>query len=269
MRSKELWLVLASLTVVAGVIALAGGAAAHRSAVARPLLVAVPQAKARVSPLPTSQCLATIGIHCYSPGQFEKAYNLAGLHAAGIDGRGETIAIVDSFGSPTIAERPARVRPGILESASGSGIPADPAIAQDPNLTIIAPAGAIPPFDPTNDDMVGWAEETTLDVEWAHVMAPKANILLVETPVSETEGVTGLPGDRQGRELRHRPSPRERDLAELRRDRGDVPEHADPTEPPDRVPERAEATTSPCSARRATPARPTSSSTSRTSTRCR
>ena len=41
--------------------------------------------------------------------------------------------------------------------------------------------------------MVGWAEETTLDVEWAHVMAPKANILLVETPVSETEGVQGFP----------------------------------------------------------------------------
>ena len=51
----------------------------------------------------------------------------------------------------------------------------------------------MPPFDPTNSDMVGWAQETTLDVEWAHVIAPKANILLVETPVSETEGVTGFP----------------------------------------------------------------------------
>jgi subtilase family serine protease len=38
-----------------------------------------------------------------------------------------------------------------------------------------------------------WAEETTLDVEWAHVFAPGAKILLVETPVSETEGVTGFP----------------------------------------------------------------------------
>jgi hypothetical protein len=193
MRSKELWLVLASLTVVAGVIALAGGAAAHRSAVARPLLVQVPQAKARVSPLPTSQCVATIGIHCYSPGQFEKAYNLAGLHAAGIDGRGETIAIVDSFGSPTIQNDLHAFDQAFANPPAGSGIPADPAIAQDPNLTIIAPAGAIPPFDSSNDDMVGWAEETTLDVEWAHVMAPKADILLVETPVSETEGVTGFP----------------------------------------------------------------------------
>ena len=41
--------------------------------------------------------------------------------------------------------------------------------------------------------MAGWAGETTLDVEWAHVFAPGANILLVETPVSETEGVHGFP----------------------------------------------------------------------------
>ena len=41
--------------------------------------------------------------------------------------------------------------------------------------------------------MVSWAGETTLDVEYAHTIAPGANILLVETPVSETEGVTGFP----------------------------------------------------------------------------
>ena len=41
--------------------------------------------------------------------------------------------------------------------------------------------------------MGGWAGETTLDVEYAHALAPGANILLVETPVSETEGVTGFP----------------------------------------------------------------------------
>ena len=35
--------------------------------------------------------------------------------------------------------------------------------------------------------------ETSLDVEYSHAMAPGANILLVETPVAETEGVTGLP----------------------------------------------------------------------------
>ena len=40
--------------------------------------------------------------------------------------------------------------------------------------------------------MTGWAEETSLDVEYSHAMAPGANILLVETPVDETEGVQGF-----------------------------------------------------------------------------
>jgi hypothetical protein len=41
--------------------------------------------------------------------------------------------------------------------------------------------------------MVGWAVETSLDVEYAHAMAPGAKILLVETPVAETEGIVGFP----------------------------------------------------------------------------
>ena len=53
--------------------------------------------------------------------------------------------------------------------------------------------GNIPPFDPTNATQVGWAEETTLDVEYAHSIAPGAKIVLAETPVAETEGVTGFP----------------------------------------------------------------------------
>ena len=51
----------------------------------------------------------------------------------------------------------------------------------------------MPAYDPNNSDMVGWAGETTLDVEYAHAIAPGASILLVETPVSETEGVHGFP----------------------------------------------------------------------------
>ena len=41
--------------------------------------------------------------------------------------------------------------------------------------------------------MASWAGETTLDVEYAHAVAPKAGILLVETPVAESEGETGFP----------------------------------------------------------------------------
>ena len=41
--------------------------------------------------------------------------------------------------------------------------------------------------------MSGWAGETDLDVQYAHAMAPGANILIVATPVSETEGTVGMP----------------------------------------------------------------------------
>ncbi len=159
---------------------LLAGVAASPVIAAAPLIHNVPQVGNLATPPTTSQCLTLFGIHCYQPAQFVKAYDLAPLHSHGIDGRGETIAIVDSFGSPTIAN-------DLHVFDQTFGLP-DP-----PSLKIIAPAGPIPPFDPTNSDMVGWAEETTLDVEWSHVFAPGANILLVETPVSETEGVTGFP----------------------------------------------------------------------------
>lgn len=131
-------------------------------------------------PPTTAYCLANFGLHCYQPFQLAKAYNLNPLHEAGIDGRGTTIVIVDSFGSPTIQN-------DLHVFDQTFGIP-DP-----PSLSILQPAGPVPTFDPTNGDMLNWASETTLDVEWAHVFAPGAAIVLVETPVSETEGVQGFP----------------------------------------------------------------------------
>jgi subtilase family serine protease len=41
--------------------------------------------------------------------------------------------------------------------------------------------------------MLAWGEETSLDVEYAHAMAPAARIVLLETPVAETEGTAGFP----------------------------------------------------------------------------
>jgi subtilase family serine protease len=43
------------------------------------------------------------------------------------------------------------------------------------------------------ENKTGWALEVALDVEWAHAIAPGANILLVHTPTAETLGVQGFP----------------------------------------------------------------------------
>lgn len=134
-------------------------------------------------PPDTAYCRQNIGISCYQPAQFQKAYNLQPLFNAGLTGAGSTIVIVDAFGSPTIAR-------DLKHFDQTFGIP-DP-----PSFRVIEPAGAVPTFpaDPFGrSDRSGWAVETTLDVEWSHVMAPGANILLVATPASETEGVQGFP----------------------------------------------------------------------------
>jgi subtilase family serine protease len=136
--------------------------------------------KGFVKPPTTAQCIASVGIPCYAPFQYHNAYDLNALYSRGLTGKGRTIVIVDSFGSPTI-------RHDLAKFDRDFGLPAPP------SFKIIQPAGPVPPFDPNNGDMVGWAEETSLDVEWTHAIAPGANIILAETPVAETEGVTGFP----------------------------------------------------------------------------
>jgi subtilase family serine protease len=135
------------------------------------------------APPDTASCRIRFGLACYEPAQLRKAYNLDPLLTAGLDGTGRTIVIVDAFGSPTIKE-------DLRTFDQAFGLP-DP-----PSLQIIQPAGPVPPYpqDPAGvSDRTGWAGETTLDVEWSHVFAPGASILLVETPTPETEGVQGFP----------------------------------------------------------------------------
>jgi len=136
--------------------------------------------RAQAGPLSTADCEQAYQIACYGPAQLRQAYDLPALYAQGVTGRGTTIVIVDSYGSPTI-----RHDLGVFDKAYGLPAP--------PSFRIIQPAGRVPAYDPASSDMIGWASETTLDVEWAHVVAPGAKILLVETPVSETEGVHGFP----------------------------------------------------------------------------
>jgi subtilase family serine protease len=136
--------------------------------------------RVQANPPTTADCQRLYKVVCYEPSQIQQAYDLPSLYARGVTGRGRTIVIVDSFGSPTI-------RPDLAAFDQAFGLPAPP------KFTIIQPAGHVPAYNPNNSDMVGWAGETTLDVEYAHVIAPGASILLVETPVSETEGTHGFP----------------------------------------------------------------------------
>jgi subtilase family serine protease len=136
--------------------------------------------RVQASPPTTADCEKAYKVACYEPAQIQQAYNLPAVNASGVTGKGATIVIVDSFGSPTIKNDL-----GVFDRTFGLPAP--------PSFRVIQPAGQVPAYDQANSDMVGWAGETTLDVEYAHTIAPGASILLVETPVSETEGVHGFP----------------------------------------------------------------------------
>lgn len=172
------------LTAAALTAAPAGGTAAAAPAGRPPAVRPVPAVTGHRlihgvgSPLTIAQCQATWNINCYSPLQYRQAYNLNPLYRAGVTGKGRTIVIVDSFGSPTIQHD--------LDVYSAQwGIKS--------STVEVVKWGDVPAFDPTNPEHAGWAGESTLDVEMAHAVAPDAHIVLVETGVAETEGVTGLP----------------------------------------------------------------------------
>jgi subtilase family serine protease len=198
-RSRALRLVrgaaMATVTALAVGSAPAAGVAAASGAVIEPVPFAVGHFVVgghMSQPPTTAQCEADFGIACYQAFQIQKAYNLAPLFSRGIEGQGETIVIVDAFGSPSIAS-------DLQTFDAQMGLP------NPPSFKVITPAGPITTtpqnctsaYSPTGPDLCsdyyGWTDETSLDVEWSHVMAPDASILLVETPISETEGIYGFP----------------------------------------------------------------------------
>ncbi len=93
----------------------------------------------------------------YTPAQIRHAY---GVDQLANDGAGQTIAIVDAYDNPTIAQ-------DLAAFDRQFNLP-------DATLIKATPGGGTPAVD------AGWALEIALDVEWAHVIAPKATILLVE-----------------------------------------------------------------------------------------
>jgi len=149
------------------------------------------------SPPPVSACFAS-GIRCFTPQSMTAGYNFGPLYTSGLTGKGKTIAIIDSFGSPTIADDLHVFDTGFgLQPMCGeTGVTCTPDM---PTFSILEVQGSPPPVpQPPNNgtgqnNHFGWAVEVSLDVEWAHATAPGANIILVTTPTAETLGVKGFP----------------------------------------------------------------------------
>jgi subtilase family serine protease len=128
--------------------------------------------------LPFCRASSGLTLICYTPSYLRTAYNFP----SNLDGTGQTILIVDAFGSPTIVNDLA-----VFDQRFNLPVP---------NFSILCPSGGCPVYDPTDThhDETGWAFETSLDVEYAHAMAPGARIVLVVASTSSGNAINAAEG---------------------------------------------------------------------------
>ncbi|HEY6482955.1 MAG TPA: S53 family peptidase [Steroidobacteraceae bacterium] len=114
---------------------------------------------------------------CYDPYEMRHAYGVDALIGGGYDGVGQTIVIVDAFQNPNIQAQ-------LSDFDAYYGLP-------DLHVSIVHPLG-LTAFVPGNPTMTGWAEEISLDVEWAHAIAPGAQIVLLLAPDDSDASLVGV-----------------------------------------------------------------------------
>jgi subtilase family serine protease len=104
------------------------------------------------------------GIPCWGPYELARSYDFP----SNLDGSGQTIIIVDAYGSATIAS-------DLHKFDSLFGIP-------DPGPGKFIQLQGPPAQHAGSGDREDWGVETSLDVEYAHAMAPGARIVLAVAP---------------------------------------------------------------------------------------
>lgn len=102
----------------------------------------------------------------YTPQQMQHAY---GFDLVSNKGAGQTIYIVDAFNNPTVTS-------DLTTFDSKFGLPAPP------SFTVYMMSNRV-----RND--AGWGLEEDLDVQWAHAIAPQANIVLVEATTNSNSNL--------------------------------------------------------------------------------
>ncbi len=114
---------------------------------------------------------------CQTPESMRAAYGLTPLIQQGHTGQGQTVVDIVSYGSPTLQKDM-----DVFDQQFNL-----------PPITIKQISPLNEPGSGSATDRTGWAQETTLDVEIIHALAPGANIVVLISPVAETEGTIGLP----------------------------------------------------------------------------
>lgn len=161
------WGVVAAFVSLALAFSVAGSASRRTApALGAPPHVQVGEASSFVVPQTgpgTPMCpSASLGqIVCYSPSFIRQAYDVPTGQGAPT-GAGQTIVIIEAYGSPTIAT-------DLANFDSAFGIPAPP------SFSVVQATGT---GAEGSGDTLSWGVETSLDIEYAHAMAPGAAIVL-------------------------------------------------------------------------------------------
>ena len=124
------------------------------------------------------RCLLSGGPAGLTPAQITQAYGLAGLKfgATSLTGAGQTIAIIDAYTNPNLARELALFDAQFkLTPLTVSGT-----IGTNPNVPTLTQVNMATGPNAARNTNAGWSQEEALDVEWAHAIAPGANILVVE-----------------------------------------------------------------------------------------
>jgi subtilase family serine protease len=111
----------------------------------------------------------------YTPQQLQSAYGVTGAIKSGLNGSGQTVAVIDAYSSPTIvsdadqwSQLHGLAKPTLVidDNAAERDQPEGPAVPTD-----VPVVGGLNLQDPQ-----GWFGEETLDVEAVHAMAPGATV---------------------------------------------------------------------------------------------
>lgn len=167
-------------------------------AAATPQIAVLPHVPGLISEEPDANTACTLPdgsdvnfFHCYTPAQIRSAYGVdqvSPVNGAPNYGQGQTIVLVDSYGSPTAANDLQ-----VFHDQFFKDLPA-------PDFEQLFPLGNPQYGNVANGNgqsgpaaAAGWSGEATLDIEWAYAIAPEAHIVLLAVPPAETLGVQGFP----------------------------------------------------------------------------
>jgi len=142
------------------------------------------QADATAPRLPN--CASSVPVGCFGADTMRMAYGIQPVLNQGITGAGRTIVIIDAFQNSAIRSDLARFDSfwGIRDPSLSNPIPSSFTIC--PSASCVTP-WAVPPFDPSSKPQVSFSKEISIDVEWAHAVAPDASIVLVEAASEKDE----------------------------------------------------------------------------------